>query len=91
MKSNETLCTGQTLVEWCRMNNNANENCRFSFVLSASSSSTLFLETFQNWINLIECIVDFLTYFGTGKYDFARHKNQQHNSWFDHTIDETGK
>jgi hypothetical protein len=36
-------------------------------------------------------LVDLLSHFGTSEDDLATDKNQKHNTWLDHAVDETGE
>lgn len=45
----------------------------------------------QHIVNLLESLVDISLSLGSGKNELARHEDKQHNLWFLHFIDETGK
>jgi hypothetical protein len=45
----------------------------------------------QYRVNRLKSLINLFSHFGTGQYDFTRHKDEQDNLWLDHTIDETRK
>lgn len=51
----------------------------------------LLLETFEDWVNIVKRIVDLLAHLGAGQHHFARHKDQQHDTRFDHSVNESGE
>ena len=50
-----------------------------------------FAEVVQHWINQFESLVDLLSDLGSRQDDFAADKDQQHDLWLHHAVDEAGE
>lgn len=54
-------------------------------------NSNLLSELLQYGVDQIERLVDFRPNFSARQHDFAGDEDQQHDSRFDHTVDEAGE
>jgi hypothetical protein len=52
---------------------------------------SLFFEILENWVNVVECFVDFLPHFSARQHDLARDEDEQNYSRFYHPVDKTGE
>lgn len=48
-------------------------------------------EILQDRIDELESVIDLITDLGTGEDDLAADEDQEHNLWFDHTVNQTGE
>lgn len=50
-----------------------------------------FAEAFQDGVDVFKCFVDLCSHLGTCEYNFPRDKDEQDNSGFDHSVNQSWK
>lgn len=48
-------------------------------------------EAFQDGVDVLKCFIDLCSNFCTCEYNFPRHKDEQNNSGFDHSVNQSWK
>lgn len=72
------------VIEWC------GDGCSARLIKRSWWRSRL-SELEKHRVYSLECLINLFTHLGTSQYDFARHKDQQHDFRLDHTINKTRK